>query len=183
MGFKSFLSNFFQRNQIPVRQNNNQSNNLALINGDGNNVQQNVTIVNFSLLMPMGKFVDSFSTKGISYVSFPMFDKIKHQILEEPCQLIQFLGLSGIGKSRMMFEIFKNEDNVHNYYCNNASDYRLLNELSVFLRDRKAEKGIIVLDDCNADAFSQICKLQLEIETFYKIIGIPSYCNQGRTIL
>ena len=71
-----------------------------------------------------------------------------------------------------MFEIFKNEDNVHNYYCNNASDYRLLNELSVFLRDRKAEKGIIVLDDCNADAFSQICKLQLEIETFYKIIGI-----------
>lgn len=172
MGFKSFLSNFFQRNQIPVRQNNNQSNNLALINGDGNNVQQNVTIVNFSLLMPMGKFVDSFSTKGISYVSFPMFDKIKHQILEEPCQLIQFLGLSGIGKSRMMFEIFKNEDNVHNYYCNNASDYRLLNELSVFLRDRKAEKGIIVLDDCNADAFSQICKLQLEIETFYKIIGI-----------
>ena len=49
MGFKSFLSNFLQRNQIPVRQNNNQRNNLALINGDGNNVQQNVTIVNFSV--------------------------------------------------------------------------------------------------------------------------------------
>lgn len=104
MGFKSFLSKLFQRKQISVRQNNNQSNNLALVNGDGNYVEQNVTIVNFSLLMPMNKFVDSFSTNGISYVFFPMFDKIKHQILEEPCQLIQFLGLSGIGKSRLMFE-------------------------------------------------------------------------------
>lgn len=172
MFFKSFLSKIFQRKQITVRQNNNQSNNLALVNGDGNYVKQNVNIVKFSLLMPMSKFVDSFSTNGISYVSFPMFDKIKHQILEEPCQLIQFLGLSGIGKSRLMFEIFRNEDNVHNYYCNNASDDRLLNELSVFLRNMKDEKGIIVLDDCNAAAFSQICKLQLEIDTSYKIIGI-----------
>ena len=71
MGFKSFLSNLFLRNQIPVRQNNNQSNNLALINGDGNNVQQNVTIVNFSLLMPMGKFVDSFFNKRYFLCLFP----------------------------------------------------------------------------------------------------------------
>lgn len=172
MGFKSFLNKLFSRRQIIVRQNNNQSDNFASVVGNNNKLEQNVTIVNFSLLIPMSKFVDSFSTNGISYVYFPMFDKIKHQILEEPCQLVQFLGLSGIGKSRMMFEIFRNEDNVHNYYCNNASDDRLLNELSVFLRDRKDEKGIIVLDNCNADAFSKICKLQLEIDTSYKIIGI-----------
>lgn len=64
MGFKSILSKLFQRKQISVRQNNNQSNNLALVNGDGNYVEQNVTIVNSSLLMPMSKFVDSFSTNG-----------------------------------------------------------------------------------------------------------------------
>lgn len=172
MGFKSFLSKFFQRNKISVRQNNNQSNNLALINGDGNNVEQNVTIVNSSLLMPMSKFVDSFSTNGISYVSFPRFDEIKQQILDKPYQLIQFLGLSGIGKSRMIFEIFNGQDNLHNHYCQNASDERLLNELSSFLRNNKDEEGIIVLDDCNGYAFSRICKLRLEIDTRYKIIGI-----------
>lgn len=32
--------------------------------------------------------------------------------------------------------------------------------------------GIIVLDDCNADAFSRISKLRSEIDTSYKIIGI-----------
>jgi hypothetical protein len=170
MGFKSFLSKFFQRNKISVRQNNNQSNNLALINGDGNNVEQNVTIVNSSLLMPMSKFVDSFSTNGISYVSFPRFDEIKQQILDKPYQLIQFLGLSGIGKSRMIFEIFNGQDNLHNHYCQNASDERLLNELSSFLRNNKDEEGIIVLDDCNGYAFSRICKLRLEIDTRYKII-------------
>lgn len=34
------------------------------------------------------------------------------------------------------------------------------------------EEGVIVLDDCNGDAFSKISKLRLEINTKYKIIGI-----------
>ena len=120
----------------------------------------------------MNRFVGSFSTNGIAYVRFPKFDEIRHQILEESYQLIQFLGLSGIGKSRMIFEIFKSEDNTYNYYCSNASDDRLLNELAIFLRVRKDEEGIIVLDDCNADAFSKISKLRSEIDTSYKILGI-----------
>lgn len=171
MDFKSFLRKLFKRDQTIVRQNNNHSNNLAMINGDGNVVVQK-TIVNASLLISMDKFVDSFSTNGIAYVTFPKFDEIKHQILDEPFQLLQFLGLSGIGKSRMVFEIFKNEDNAHHYYCSNASDDRLLTELSIFLRKNKDEAGIIVLDDCNANAFSQICKLRSEIDSYYKIIGI-----------
>lgn len=82
------------------------------------------------------------------------------------------MGLSGIGKSRMIFEIFHGIDNSNNYYCSNASDDRLLNELSTFLRERMNEEGVIVLDDCNGDAFSKISKLRLEINTKYKIIGI-----------
>lgn len=172
MGFKSFLRKLFKREQTIVRPSNNQSNNFASVIGDNNIVEQNVTITDSSLLIKMNNFVDSFKTNGIAYVTFPMFDEIKHQILEEPYQLIQFLGLSGLGKSRMMFEIFKKEDNAHNYYCSNASDERLLNDLSIFLRKRKDEVGIIVLDDCNADAFSRISKLRSEIDTSYKIIGI-----------
>ena len=72
----------------------------------------------------------------------------------------------------MIFEIFHGIDNSNNYYCSNASDDRLLNELSTFLRERMNEEGVIVLDDCNGDAFSKISKLRLEINTKYKIIGI-----------
>lgn len=105
-------------------------------------------------------------------LDFPKFAEIRHQILTEPYRLIQFMGLSGIGKSRMIFEIFHGIDNSNNYYCSNASDDRLLNELSTFLRERMNEEGVIVLDDCNGDAFSKISKLRLEINTKYKIIGI-----------
>lgn len=122
--------------------------------------------------MPMNDFIKSYSTNGITYISFPKFAEIKHQILTEPYRLIQFMGLSGIGKSRMIFEIFHGIDNSNNYYCSNASDDRLLNELSTFLRERMNEEGVIVLDDCNGDAFSKISKLRLEINTKYKIIGI-----------
>lgn len=122
--------------------------------------------------MPMNDFIKSYSTNGITYISFPKFAEIRHQILTEPYRLIQFMGLSGIGKSRMIFEIFHGIDNSNNYYCSNASDDRLLNELSTFLRERMNKEGVIVLDDCNGDAFSKISKLRLEINTKYKIIGI-----------
>ena len=145
---------------------------FAKIRGWFNIVHQTVNNYSNTLLMPMNDFIKSYSTNGITYISFPKFAEIRHQILTEPYRLIQFMGLSGIGKSRMIFEIFHGIDNSNNYYCSNASDDRLLNELSTFLRERMNEEGVIVLDDCNGDAFSKISKLRLEINTKYKIIGI-----------
>lgn len=145
---------------------------FAKIRGWFNFVHQTVNNYSNTLLMPMNDFIKSYSTNGITYISFPKFAEIRHQILTEPYRLIQFIGLSGIGKSRMIFEIFHGIDNSNNYYCSNASDDRLLNELSTFLRERMNEEGVIVLDDCNGDAFSKISKLRLEINTKYKIIGI-----------
>ena len=145
---------------------------FAKIRGWFNFVNQTVNNYSNTLLMPMNDFIKSYSTNGITYISFPKFAEIRHQILTEPYRLIQFMGLSGIGKSRMIFEIFHGIDNSNNYYCSNASDDRLLNELSTFLRERMNEEGVIVLDDCNGDAFSKISKLRLEINTKYKIIGI-----------
>lgn len=145
---------------------------FAKIRGWFNFVHQTVNNYSNTLLMPMNDFIKSYSTNGITYISFPKFAEIRHQILTEPYRLIQFMGLSGIGKSRMIFEIFHGIDNSNNYYCSNASDDRLLNELSTFLRERMKEEGVIVLDDCNGDAFSKISKLRLEINTKYKIIGI-----------
>ena len=145
---------------------------FAKIRGWFNFVHQTVNNYSNTLLMPMNDFIKSYSTNGITYISFPKFAEIRHQILTEPYRLIQFMGLSGIGKSRMIFEIFHGINNSNNYYCSNASDDRLLNELSTFLRERMNEEGVIVLDDCNGDTFSKISKLRLEINTKYKIIGI-----------
>lgn len=145
---------------------------LSIIRGWFNFVKQIVNIYTNPLLHPLSEFIDSYSTDGTSYISFPKYEEIKKQILEGDYPLVQFLGLSGIGKSRLMFEIFKDEDNSNNYYCDDASDEKLLNELSTLLREKSDTKGIIVLDDCNADAFCKISKLRLEIESSFKIVGI-----------
>lgn len=146
---------------------------LSIIRGWFNIVKQTVTnIYDHPLLQPLSEFVGRYSTGGTSYITFPKYEEIKKQILEDDSPLVQLLGLSGIGKSRLMFEIFKDEDNSNNYYCDDASGEKLLNELSSFLREKKDTKGIIVLDNCNADAYSQICKKRLEIECSFKIVGI-----------
>lgn len=162
-GLSEFL--YFTKKMVMIKM-------FAKIRGWFNFVHQTVNNYSNTLLMPMNDFIKSYSTNGITYISFPKFAEIRHQILTEPYRLIQFMGLSGIGKSRMIFEIFHGIDNSNNYYCSNASDDRLLNELSTFLRERMNEEGVIVLDDCNGDAFSKISKLRLEINTKYKIIGI-----------
>ena len=145
---------------------------LSIIRGWFNFVKQIVNIYANPLLHPMSEFVGTYSTGGTSYISFSKYEEIKKQILEGDYPLVQFLGLSGIGKSRLIFEIFKDEDNSNNYYCDDASDEKLLNELSSFLREKRDTDGIIVLDNCNADAFSQISKKRLEVECSFKIVGI-----------
>lgn len=159
-------------NQVVV-QDNIKGDNIASIAGDNNSLrQENIYINTHPLLHPLSEFIDSCSTGGTSYISFPKYEEIKKKILEDDYPLVQFLGLSGIGKSRLIFEIFKDEDNSNNYYCDDASDEKLLNELSSFLREKRDTDGIIVLDNCNADAFSQISKKRLEIECAFKIVGI-----------
>ena len=169
---KSFFNKILGRQEQIVNQNGNQSGNFISIEGDDNHVTQNYSVNVHPLMISMSEFVNTFQTDGKSYISFQKFDEIKDNILNGNYSLIQFLGLSGIGKSRMMFEIFKNVDNSNNYYCANASDERLINELSSFLRENQKTEGIIVLDNCDADSFRDVCKLRIEVACLFKIVGV-----------
>lgn len=69
---------------------------LSIIRGWFNFVKQIVNIYTNPLLHPLSEFIDSYSTDGTSYISFPKYEEIKKQILEGDYPLVQFLGLSGI---------------------------------------------------------------------------------------
>lgn len=140
------------------------------IDGSNNTVIQNSVVINSPSFVSMKHFV-GYSTYRDLYISFPRFEKIRTSLLSENYKVLQFYGLSGLGKSRLIYEVFKGEDNTNNYYYYNASDEGVVNVLSSMLVNERA-KGIIVLDNCEPRIFLKICNLMLSSESSFRVIGI-----------
>lgn len=144
---------------------------ISRIIGNNNTVIQNSVVITSPSFVSMKQFVDRYSTHGLQYIFFPRYDEIRTALLSKDYKIIQFYGLSGLGKSRLIYEVFKSEDNTNNYYCSNASDMRVVNDISSLLYGKSLD-GIIVLDNCEPKVFSKICNLMLSSENSFKVIGI-----------
>lgn len=144
---------------------------ISRIVGNNNTVIQNSVVITSPAFVSMKQFVDRYSTHGAQYISFPRYEEIRTVLLSKDYKIIQFYGLSGLGKSRLIYEIFKGEDNTNNYYYYNASDEGVVNVLSSFLVEESSD-GIIVLDNCEPKIFLKICNLMLSSENSFRVIGI-----------
>lgn len=139
--------------------------------GNNNMVIQNSVVITSPSFVPMKQFVDWYSTNGGQYIPFPRYAEIRTALLSKDYKVIQFYGLSGLGKSRLIYEVFKGEDNTNNFYCYNASDERVVNDILSSLPGKSAN-GIIVLDNCSPKIFTKICNLMLSSEYSFRVIGI-----------
>lgn len=177
-GLSAFFSNLFHN--IKCRRN--------IVNGltgNGNLIVQSFGKgdINYtyngmiSCIQPIDGFINTWKDKA-DYVTFPNFDKLKEQMLADDGRTIRFLGLSGLGKSRLVYEIFSKIDNKCNYYCANASDSRVVNDLS-FLLTHKREKGYVVLDNCDTQSFLALLNTVQASRTQFKVITIYNDPNES----
>lgn len=75
--------------------------------------------------------------------------------------ILRLLGLSGLGKTKLVLECFRNTDvNIHYLYCNCQQTTRelLVNKLSFFFKDYK--EAILILDNCNKETLDYIVELK-----------------------
>lgn len=151
------------------------SNKVQGLNGKNENVAQSIygdARINPSFcILPMDWFLNSWKSRT-DYISFPNFDNIKKAVLEKDRIILRFLGLSGLGKSRLIYEIFNSLDNDNNFYCPNASDNRIQNDLNVILSENQNVTGYIVLDNCDTTSFIKIVSVVQNLVTQFKIIAI-----------
>jgi hypothetical protein len=89
--------------------------------------------------------------------------------LKESITDIRLLGLSGLGKTRIVFEAFKDTNNL--LYCD-ANDYqdRILSKFDSICDEK--EKYTIIIDNCNLSFLRKIKRIKYEKESVCRIISI-----------
>lgn len=138
-------------------------------------------VVNFNnsnCIKPMSLFL-SQKKWNTDYIFFDGYEDLKDDILSTDRKIVRLLGLSGLGKSRLIYEIFSNVDNKNNYYCANSSDPRVVNDLNTLLNENNDEVGYIILDDCDKNSFQNILNLLRDSITSFKIITIYNEPNES----
>jgi len=147
----------------------------------GRNISQKIIIrESLNCFQSMSDFLKQYN-KSTTYISFPDYEEVKSQILKRDQKIIRLLGLSGLGKSRLIYEIFSNvEQDIINktFYCSDSSDSRMPNDLSSILAKHSDVDGYIVLDNCNTVAFTTIINTIISSNAKYKIVAIYNDPNE-----
>ncbi|MBQ5610989.1 MAG: hypothetical protein IIU83_05285 [Fibrobacteraceae bacterium] len=102
---------------------------------------------------------------------------IKEQILKND-GVVCVLGLSGMGKTRLIMECFRdNEMNDHYLYCdcNTCTHYQLYEKIKYLFKEYK--ESILVLDNCDGDVYYEIKRIRSGFNASNKIIIINNDLN------
>ena len=129
--------------------------NIANIKGWFNSVKQTVIIyMGRSAIVPLNKFVKDYEEK----VSFMRCEKLTNtiEILRNSTDDVQLVALGGMGKTRLLYEAFKENVPENAYFCYNSQGDSFNKDLEQFLQDERHKEGLIVLDNCPNDSI-QYC--------------------------
>lgn len=73
-------------------------------------------------------------------------------VLQNQPDDVQVVALGGMGKTRLLFEAFKNAVPENSFYCYHSQGNAFVKDLEHFFQDEKHNEGLLVLDNCPNDS-------------------------------
>lgn len=108
------------------------------------------------------------------FVNASKLDEIIKALRDEEEEMpIMLTALSGMGKTRLLYEAFKNQYDLNNCYFVKYydSDEGIYKEADSILRNKIEELGVLIIDDCPQDLFEEICKCRNQYDSQFRIIA------------
>lgn len=125
--------------------------NISSIRGWFNRVTQNINIFSEkSTIVPLEKFVKKLPAE----VDFLRCDRLTQAItvLQGQTDDVQVVAMGGMGKTRLLYEAFKDAIPVNSFYCYHSQGPTFIKDLEHFFQDENHKEGLLVLDNCPNDS-------------------------------
>lgn len=140
-----------------------------------NKIQQFVTVnQRSSLFMPIDQWVDGYKTGVGDYIVSPRILE-KQELLKDATTLtLKMVALSGLGKTRLLYETFKDKSCVQDksFICIKSDSNELeQNVINFFINEGKDAK-LLILDDCPNEVFVKVIRHRDQYNPYCKLIGI-----------
>lgn len=100
-------------------------------------------------------------------------DEIIKDLRNEDVPVIMLTGLSGLGKTRLLYEAFNVGVEIENaFYCKfEKTTELLLTQFDNLLTHHVGQSGIIVIDDCPLDLFPELFERRLRLNDQFRLIA------------
>lgn len=108
-----------------------------------------------------GYFIENDKTK-----------EIIDQLRDDDTSTLLLTALSGMGKSKLIYEAFKETEREPNRYYTkfNGNRDKLMGELKQILKDNPESDGIIIVDDCPMELVTEIISIRDKYNNLFRLI-------------
>lgn len=107
--------------------------------------------------------------------------EIIDQLRDDDTPTLILTALSGMGKSKLIYEAFKETEREQNRYYTkyNANRERLIGELKLILKQNQGNDGIVIVDDCPMDLVTEIITIRDQYNDLFRLILVHhDYFNE-----
>lgn len=147
-----------------------------------NRIQQSVTInQQHSPFMSIYQWIDSYKVGVGDYIVSAKILEKQELIKNANVLTIKMVALSGIGKTRLLYETFKNKTCIsdRSFICVKSDGKDLEQSVITFFIKEGNDADLLILDDCPNDVFVKIVAHRDQYNPHCKLIGINNeYFNQ-----
>lgn len=122
---------------------------------------------------PLDKSSYGENHQGRFIKSEKLTDIIKHLKNDDELTIL-LTALSGMGKSRLIYESFKNSANLPNRYYTKYSGNidAIKGEMEIILQKAGGESGIIIIDDCPTEFVESLISTRNNINSSFRLIMV-----------
>lgn len=143
---------------------------------DISNSTLNVNVTIHSYFLKLEDWLNRYNAKG-PFITAPVLEgNIKH-LQDDSLRAIKMVALSGLGKTRIVYEAFKDHNPADAYICVKSND--ILKDFAALLLDEEQKTKLIILDDCPKDDIQELINKRDELRPDCRLIFINNdFFNQ-----
>ncbi len=127
---------------------------------DINNSTVNVNVSIHNYFLRLEDWLNRYNTKS-PFITAPVLEDIISHLRDDSRSAIKMVALSGLGKTRIVYEAFKDHLPEDAYICVKSND--ILKDFAALLLDEEQRPKLIILDDCPKDDIQSLINKRDEL--------------------
>ena len=151
-----------------------------------NRINQTITVhQQTNHFINVGQWIDSYKISVRDYIVGSKLLEKQNLLKDTSALAIKLVALSGVGKTRLLYETFKDKTCItdKSYICVKSDSKELEESVLNFFMDEGNKADLLILDDCPNDYFVKIIEYRNQYNPHCKLIGINNdYFNQANLV-
>lgn len=126
-------------------------------------------------------WIDAFKEGSKEYILSPQLSAKQVLLKDNSAHTISLVALSGLGKTRLVYETFKDKNAItsKSFICKKTDDSDIEQKILIFFSEEGKDADLLILDDCPNERFKKIMEYRDQYNPSCRLIALNNdFFNQ-----